>query len=187
MNIFITLDYELFFGGNSGTLENCIIKPTKALCAILDKYGVKASFFVDSGYLLKLEELKNKFPAINKQYTDLVEQIKWLHKNGHDIQLHIHPHWQDTNYQNGKWFSNTSRYKLHDFSESEINNIVRSYKGILNRIIEDNVFAYRAGGWCIQPFSKIENAFRKNNIWLDSTVFQNGVNTTEKESFDFVM
>ena len=34
MNIFLTLDYELFFGTNSGTQEECIVNPTNKLLNI---------------------------------------------------------------------------------------------------------------------------------------------------------
>ena len=56
MNIYITLDYELFFGPDSGTVENCIIEPTEQLLNIVDPLGVKFVCFVDSGYLLALEK-----------------------------------------------------------------------------------------------------------------------------------
>ena len=52
MNIYFTFDYELFFGSNSGTIENCIVKPTNELIKIANKYNVKFTFFVDSGFLI---------------------------------------------------------------------------------------------------------------------------------------
>ena len=44
MDIYLTLDYELFFGEQSGTPEHCIIKPTQDLLSILDPLDIKATF-----------------------------------------------------------------------------------------------------------------------------------------------
>ena len=184
-NILLTFDYELFFGRHTGTQENCMIKPTNFIVELLDKYNIKATFFVDSGYILKLQEYKELHPILEERYDALITQIKALDKGGHSIQLHIHPHWEDSYFNGDRWVVNTSRYRLHDFSSLEIDEIVRSYKKVLTDIIGDKIFAHRAGGWCIQPFSALRKAFKKHNIWLDSTVFQNGKNHSETHYFDF--
>jgi len=186
MNIFITLDYELFFGNNSGTVENCIINPTIKLLNILDANNIKAVFFVDVGYLVKLEEYKNKYQNLEKDYQLITNQIKKLANEGHSIELHIHPHWEDTIYNGKKWIFNTSRYKLTDFSENEILNIVTKYKNTLENISNKPIVAYRAGGWSIQPFNKIGKALEKNNIFIDSTVYPNGYYNSKHQSFDFI-
>lgn len=185
MNVYFTFDYELFFGPKSGTVQNCIIKPTNELIKIAEKYGVKFVFFVDSGFLLKLQEYKEKYSILEKDYNDIVEQLEYLHKTGHDIQLHVHPHWEDSYFDGKKWVIDTSRYRLHQFAENEIDNIIYRYKKVLTEIVGNKVFAFRAGGWCIQPFAKIKNALKKHNVWLDSTVYRNGVNLSTTHYFDF--
>lgn len=185
MNIFLTLDYELFFGTNSGTQEKSIIYPTNRLLEILNKYNIKASFFIDSGYLIKLDEHRNKYDVLEKDYQNIISQIKKLSASGHDIQLHIHPHWEDSYYDGKKWVIDTTRYRIHMFSDDEIDDIVYRYKKVLVNIIGDRVFAFRAGGWCIQPFDKLKNALKKYNIWLDSTVFYDGKNDSVTHYFDF--
>jgi hypothetical protein len=185
MNIFITLDYEIFFGKNSGTQEQSIINPTNEILKVLDYYHVKASFFIDSGYLLKLSEYRKKFDVLEVDFQKLTAQIKSLSDQGHDIQLHIHPHWEDSYFDGAKWVMNLHRYRLHEFNDDEIDDIVFRYKKVLTDIVGDKVFSYRAGGWCIQPFDKIKNALKKHNIWLDSTVFKNGFDNSKTHWYDF--
>ncbi len=184
MNIYITLDYELFFG-NSGTPEKCIIEPTERLISIVDKFNFKCVFFVDSGYLIKLRKYSQQYPKLENDYKAVSNQIKKLSDKGHDVQLHIHPHWEDTVYDGNQWNFDTTRYRLDSFSENEIIDIFGRYKGILEEITGKQVFAYRAGGWCIQPFSKLKKAFKEYNINVDSTVFYKGKNTTKTQWFDF--
>jgi len=184
-NIFITFDYELFFGGNSGTAQKCIIEPVNKLREIANKYNVKFIFFVDSGYLVKLIEYKDKYEYVKKEYDLVFSNIQTLHKEGHDIQLHIHPHWEDSYFDGHKWTMDTKRYRLQDFNEKEIDDIVFRYKKVLTDIVVDKVFTYRAGGWCIQPFDKISKALKKYNIWLDSTTFYGGYNKSYTHFYDF--
>lgn len=183
-NILITLDYELFFL-ESGSVEKCIIEPTEKLLSILDKHNIKASFFVDSGYIIKLKEYMQSFEVLKKDYDLITQQIKKLSTQGHDIQLHIHPHWEDSIFDGKQWVFDTSRYKLSDFSKVEIDYIVKSYSLVLEEITNIKPSVFRAGGWCIQPFDIMANALYKYGIRVDSTLFPEGKTFTPAKSFDF--
>jgi hypothetical protein len=185
MNIYLTLDYELFFAQNSGSIEKSIIEPTQKLVEVVDKYDAKLCFFVDCGYIVNLEKYKNDHPTLEKDYDLLIKQLHYLNENGHDLQLHIHPHWEDTIYDGEKWVMDTSRYRLHKFSKDEVLQIVTKYKNALTSIIGDKVFVNRAGGWCIQPFSHIKDALKKNNIWLDSTLYYDAFKDNDTHYMDF--
>ena len=183
--ILITLDYELFFG-KSGSTDRCIVEPTERLLSILDKHNIKASFFVDSGYILKLKEHMQSFDVLKKDYDLVTQQIQKLSKEGHDIQLHIHPHWEDSIYDGKEWVFDTSRYKLSDFSGNMIDCIVKRYSEILERLTSYKSTVFRAGGWCIQPFDKLGDPLHKYGIRIDSTIFPDGKNETSEKSFNFV-
>ena len=184
MKILITLDYELFYSGNP-QLESCIINPTNQLLEIVDPLNIKLVFFVDVGYLKCLEKYKNEFPQLEKDYQAITQQIKNLCNNGHEVQLHIHPHWEDTFFNGNEWVFDLTRYKLSDFSDSEIMQIVTEYTAILHRISGQEIFAYRAGGWSAQPWEPIGKALKENNVSIDSTVFPQGVMKSKEQWFDF--
>lgn len=185
MNIYITLDYELFFGSNSGTVEKCIIEPIEELLKITKNHGIKFTCFVDSGYLIALEKYMSSHSLLKSDYIKVTNQIKLLANQGHGIELHIHPHWEDSHYDGDKWIFDTTRYRLSHFEETEINNIITRYTKILKKISGKSPIAYRAGGWSAQPFSAIKAGLKKNHIWLDSTVYPGGKYFSKKQSFDF--
>lgn len=185
MKILLTLDYELFFGSNTGTLQKSIIEPTNKLLKVLNQYNVKATFFVDSGYVLKLKEYRKEFKILENDYKKIISQIRYLHQNGHEIALHIHPHWEDSFFDGNKWVLNVKRYKLHDFNKDNIKRIVFEYKNVLEEIIDDKIITFRAGGWCIQPFDKIKDALKESGIKIDSTLYKNGLSESETHYFDF--
>lgn len=185
MNIYITLDYELFFGDSSGDIHSCLLEPTNQLLKICNDYNVKLCFFVDVGYLLALKRCGKQHQKLLNNYELIVAQLRDLSSNNHDIQLHIHPHWEDSFYDGHRWVFDFSRYRLVDFEQTEISRIVKEYKEELENIAKRPVFVHRAGGWCLQPFEKLANSLYQNGIFVDSTVFLNGYNHSSTHFFDF--
>ncbi len=185
MKIFLTWDYELFFGSPTGTAQSCMIEPTGALMQISKKTGVPMTYFVDCGYLLRLREFKEKFTGVRKEYDAVSRQLEQLVKSGNDVQLHIHPHWEDSYYDGENWKMNVSRYKLADFSKSEAAEIIRTYRQVLEETAQTAVTAYRAGGWCMQPFSHIADALYEAGIRIESSVFRGGFYRSDLYDYDF--
>lgn len=185
MKVHISFDYELFFGSNSGSAKKCILEPTQQLINIASKNNIPFIFFVDAGYLVQLK--KNLSNSLCKSDYDLVSsQIKQLHALGHQIGLHVHPHWEDCTFINNEWNINTNRYKLASFAESEVEHIITSYHQAIIEIIGEPCEVYRAGGWCIQPFEAIKKALIKNNIFIDSSVYYKGFHNSEAHSYNFL-
>jgi len=184
MQIHISFDYELFFGKASGTAEKCILEPTAQLIHITSTHRVPFIFFVDAGYLLQLRKNLH-IPSCKKDYDDIAAQLKQLTGLGHEIALHIHPHWEDALYQNEQWLIDTSRYKLADFTENDVLRIVTEYHQAIMEITGKPCKSYRAGGWCIQPFEPIKKALEHNHIFVDSTVYYNGFHASEAHAYDF--
>ena len=60
MKIFLTYDYELFFGEPSGSVEKCMLEPTADLLNLAKGKDVFLTFFVDVGYLIQAE----KYPEL---------------------------------------------------------------------------------------------------------------------------
>ena len=54
--ILLTFDFELFLGSRSGTVDNCLIKPTQELMKVLVPNNLSAIFFVDTLYLHRLKK-----------------------------------------------------------------------------------------------------------------------------------
>jgi hypothetical protein len=98
------------------------------------------------------------------------ENVAMIAATGHEIGLHIHPHWEDTRYVGGEWDFSDTRYKLADFSDDEIEDIVSRYSAELNGLCDGGVTSYRAGGFCVEPFGRLGGALREQGITVDSSV-----------------
>lgn len=186
MKTLLTFDYEVFFGRQTGSVERTLLQPAEALAALARKHGVPMVFFVDAGFLLKLREEMRKAPALQADYSRVCRQVEQLARAGHEIQLHIHSHWEDCHWAGDHWHMDVSRYRLHDFPPADIARIVNQYTTYLRELAgPSHAFAYRAGGWVIQPFERLRDALLAAGVRIDSTVFAEGVADGETHTFDF--
>ncbi len=186
MNILLTFDYELFFGSKSGSVEHCLIRPTERLLHLCETYGVKKTFFLDAGYLWRLKEEADKYPDLHSEYEAVSNQIQKIVRSGNDVQFHLHPHWEKSFYSKKGWQIETSGcYKLSDFSQAEIEDILERYAETFRFFTGIEPTAYRAGGWCVQPFSLMAVKFQQFGIRFDSSVMPGVAFHSEHYSFDF--
>lgn len=185
MDIFLTFDYEIYFGSPHGSVEKCILEPTDLLRKIATEEKIKMVFFIDVGHLVQLERFALQYPNLQVEYDAIVSQIKTLVKEGHDCQLHIHPHWEKTTFDGNKWVFDHNYYKLVDFSDEEILSIFENYHLKLISITGKPSKSFRAGGWCLQPFERIKPAFELHGIKIDSSVFVGGKAENQVYSYDF--
>lgn len=159
-----------------------MLEPTQALFDLAKEKEVYYTFFVDVGYLIRAE----KVDELSSEVAEVKEQIQEMITLGHDVQLHIHPHWEKSIWKDGKWhFSTWKHYKLSDFSQEERNDIVRRYKAYLDALIGRKTETFRAGGWCIQPFSDLRDVFEEVGIKIDSTVIPEDYLQTYTYTVDF--
>lgn len=185
MNVYLSFDYELYFGAKSGSANKCIIEPAAKLLEIAARHGIYLNFFIDSGYLLALEKYSKRYPSVAYEKQQVFRQIKELSAAGHDCQLHIHPHWEDSYYDGTGWKMNTDRYRLDQFTDAQIEQIVQAYYDSTKQASGKAPVAYRAGGWCMPRWEKISAPFKRLGIRIDSTVYQQGYLQEGEIRFDF--
>lgn len=186
MNVFLTFDYELFFGNPTGSVQKCMIEPTNQLLDLSRKHKAPMTFFIDIGYLIALEKQMETHTKLKLDYNLVIDQIQEMIVAKCDVQLHIHPHWETAKFDGQNWKIETKNtYKLSDFDQKTRENIIRNYKAKLDAIIGRKTHTFRAGGWCIQPFDQLEKLFQELEIKYDSSVFPGGYFEAGEYAFDF--
>lgn len=180
----LSQDYELFFQ-NSGSIEKCLFEPTDMLLDFAETIGMRVTFFVDAGMLSRMQQLAATTPTHSANLGKIQRHIESMHKRGHEIGLHIHPHWEDTRWADGLWDFSETRYQLRDFSPEEVSDIVARYTVILNELCDGQVRSYRAGGFCVEPFDNLRAPLIENGITIDSSVVPGARLDDEEKGFDF--
>ncbi len=184
--ILLTFDVELFFR-KSGSARRSILEPVDRLLEIFAQTGTRATFFIDTLYLQKMRDTA----GLAGERELLENQIQWMVAGGHRAELHLHPHWLDAEFRNGEWIFPTYRsYRLQTLPPDRITDLIvkgaNLINGIAGRAIPGyRVKAYRAGGWCIQPFQPLADGFRQAGIRIDSSVVPGMTGDNGYHQFDF--
>jgi hypothetical protein len=165
----LSMDYELFFG-QSGSIWKCLIEPTEMLLEFAAARRFKITFYIDAGMLCRMAALGSGVASLRADLDHTKRHIETIAAAGHEIGLHVHPHWEDTRYTNGSWNFENTRYKLDAFSNDEIDSIFSRYTTVLNDLCGGSVSSYRAGGFCVEPFARIRSALLRQGITVDSSV-----------------
>jgi peptidoglycan/xylan/chitin deacetylase (PgdA/CDA1 family) len=184
MKIYFTLDYELFLGSSTGSVELCLVKPMEYLCGIADKHNIKFTIFVDATYLSALKKF-SKYQQLARDYKIVVQNLLSLKQAGHTIGLHIHPHWFYADYNGENWITPPGHYKLTDIPFGEARAILMDSKDLLEEIVNAKVSTFRAGGFSIQPFEPYAEVFEELGLKIDSSVLSGLYYNSDNQQYDY--
>jgi len=156
-------DYELYFGENFLSEREVLIDPTQRILEAFEEEKIPMTLFADVASVWRYHSLK-----VESDYILLFEeQLRRAIHQGHDVQLHLHPHWMTSTFDGKKWEMDESKFKLSDMGygerktqslESAEELIIRGKKyleGLLCPIDPSyQCITFRAGGYGIQPDDK---------------------------------
>ena len=191
----LTLDYELY-GDGSGDVFKHIIEPTNCILNIARQENIKFTIFFEVVEYWKLKaewERGNKMGYSENPITAIENQLLQAYKEGHDIQLHIHPQWVNAYWEKDKWNVNFEEWRLGDykgFGEMSLEKLLQKGKETIEKLITpvDNSYrciALRAGGYNIQPSMRIVEAMKKNGLVVDSSIYPGGKENTFLSKYDY--
>jgi len=174
LRLILSFDYELPLGGIARSYKHSLFEPNDMLLDVLERLKVSAVFFADILSYIRFKE-KNE-----TEYTDSFKnQLKKIISKGHEVQLHLHPHWLESEITYGKIIP-SQKFKLGDFasdnSKYTIEDIVEMGVKTLTGICNDSdsyykCIAYRAGGYNFVPQAgRILRALYNNGIRYDSSI-----------------
>ena len=182
--LILSQDYEVFFN-KSGTLEKCLFEPCDALLRSARRLGYRITFYVDVGMLWRMQQLAPDYRRLACDFERVRRHLRGIAAAGHDIGLHIHPHWEDTLVEDGRWRFSDTRYHLGQFTADEAADIVRRYAALLGETCGAAPASYRAGGFCVEPFSSIAEPLLDAGIDVDSSVVPGASLRDDDKGFDF--
>ena len=187
MIFYITLDYELFLGEETGTPENCLIRPMNALLKMAAEKGIKYTIFVDATYLLRLKQFMETVPKLREHFEAVTENLRKCVEDGHDVQLHIHPQWIYSDWDVGhqRWIMDKAHYKLSDMPLEKAKKLISDAKEVLDEIVGYKTIAFRAGGFCLDNFVDYKQTFKELGLVIDSSVARKQFVKSPIHSYDY--
>lgn len=166
-------DYELPLSG-ARSIDVGLFNPAEKLLEAAQAANIPICLFSDILSYHKFKEWGNK------EYCSKYEaQTQKAIDYGNEIQLHIHPQWLETTYNDDRFYPPLT-YSLADYADPQgeftIENIIQLSQEALSDLCKpfDSNFksvAYRAGGLTLYPHTKrIITALMENGIKIDSTI-----------------
>lgn len=177
INVLVTADYELFLGRNFLSDDEVLFHPTEQMVAVCDELNVPITFFADicsvwAHQKFGLWEYVKKFE----------KQMIQVCSNGHDVQLHLHPHWLYSNYEKEEWQIATERMYLAELGygtgDEAAPAVIKRGVDYLHRLLQGQkptyrCLAFRAAGLALQPGDRdLIGALLDNGIMIDSSVIK---------------
>lgn len=186
-HLIITVDYE---GDGSGfvSLEEAVLAPTKRLLTVANRHGFPVTLFVDVSEFRFLECLPDaEALGVDRVRAQLAEALE----AGHDVQLHLHPQWDEAQRLHRNSFQvRMSRWRIANLASSEIETQIADGRTWLSALATSvrpdwECLAFRAGAWGIQPSAPVLRALHQHGIRIDSTVAPGRRSRSRHGHFDF--
>jgi hypothetical protein len=186
--VVLAFDHELSLGGASDYDRN-LFSPTRDLLATAHELGVRIVLFTD--VLCAIMHERWNVPSFVEPYrASLTHAIE----AGHDVQLHLHPHWMTSKWHDGA-FVPSRDFALSDFGTPgkliDIEGIVRSGVVYLRELClgvdpDYRCIAFRAGGNNLSPeTSRILHALYNEGIRIDSSIIKGFRFSSDISRIDF--
>jgi hypothetical protein len=177
-HIIFSIDYELF-GNGSGDVIRHMIEPARQLAGIGKRWKIPFTFFIEMEEYFAFR--KFRVPLTNALQYDpaaLVEQqVAELVKEGHDVQLHLHPQWYGAEYRNNVWILNRRVSTVDELfaRQEDATDYIADRKNALEQLARAadptfTVSAFRAGAFCAQPGERLLRALAANEIRFDTSL-----------------
>lgn len=188
LKILLSFDHELSLGGAPCYSTN-LFDPTERILSLAEELGLSITLFTDVLGAIRFKEWDEK--GFFKHYED---QLGRAVGNKHDVQLHLHPHWLDSEFRDGT-FSPSKSFALSSFKDqpwpNNIPGIITQGVGFLTELCRKydssyRCIAYRAGGYNLAPeTSTILSSLYEQGIRIESSITKGFYFRSKLSKIDF--
>src|ERR1044072_7822496 len=95
-------DWELS-GNGSGDIRQLQFEPLRRLVAIYNRLGIHGSFNAEVMQQITFRQHQDQLKELKVLSAEWDDTVRETDLHVHDIQLRIHPQWQNAEYEDGRW------------------------------------------------------------------------------------
>lgn len=166
-------DWELS-GNGSGDIRQLQFEPLRRLVAIYNRLGIHGSFNAEVMQQITFRQHQNEHKELKLWADEWDDIVRETFRQGHDIQLHIHPQWQDAEYKSGRW-ELTADWSILNYSREQASQMLHRGKEYLEKLLRDidpsyRCVSFRSGAWCIAPSPHMLDLLVELGIVFDMSI-----------------
>jgi hypothetical protein len=143
-------------GNGSGDPSVLQFAPMRRLTEVYQTFGIRGSFNAEVMQQLTYRKLQGRFPELRVVADEWEQVVTDSFRQGHDIQLHLHPQWIDAEYEGpGSWILR-SDWSIINYPSQQIRALLLRGKQFLESLLRKvdpaySCVSFRAGSWCAAP------------------------------------
>ena len=162
-------------GNGTGDPSVLQFEPMRKLVKIFNKYGIRGSFNVEVMQQLAYRKLQERFHELKVVADEWEEVVLESFRQGHDIQLHIHPQWLGAQYEGDRNWKVDGDWSILNYPDQQIRAMLASGKQYLETLLRkiDPAYAcvsFRAGSWCAAPSDSLLPVLNELGFVFDMSI-----------------
>ena len=165
-------DWELS-GNGSGDIGELQFEPMRKLTAIYNRLGIRGSFNAEVMQQLNFRRHQKDHPELTELADEWDNLVSETLRQGHDIQLHVHPQWYKAGYDD-RWHL-TSDWSILNYPAETALELLSSCKSYLEDLLRKvnpdyRCVSFRSGAWCIAPSPHLLGLLVRLGIVFDMSI-----------------
>lgn len=177
-------------GNGTGDPRVLQFEPMRKLVKIFNEHGVRGSFNAEVMQQLAYRSQQERFPELKVIADEWEQVVTESFRQGHDIQLHLHPQWLGASYQGqGNWKLGGD-WSILNYPRQQIREMLLTGKQYLESLLRkiDPGYAcvsFRAGSWCAAPSDSLMPILSELGFVFDMSIVAGIRNDTPQVELDY--
>ena len=173
IHLALTHDWELR-GDGSGDIEQIQFAPMHRLLEIYEKVGARTTILPDVMQQMAFRRCESTHPNLKPLADSWDEHARDAFRQGHDIQLHLHPQWRNAQYENGLWQLDGD-WSILNYDRDAAHAMLAESKNYLEHLLRPidadyQCLAFRAGALAAAPSAHLFKSLANLEIPLDVSI-----------------
>jgi len=166
-------DWELS-GNGSGDIRRLQFEPMRRLVDIYNHLGIRGSFNAEVMQQITFRRHQEQNPELKVLADEWDNIVRETFSQGHDIQLHVHPQWQNAEYKDGRWKLRAD-WSILNYPRETAFALLQSGKEYLEKLLKEvdsnyRCVSFRSGAWCIAPSPHMLDLLVQCGIVFDMSI-----------------
>jgi hypothetical protein len=173
IHLALTHDWELR-GDGSGDIEEIQFAPLRKLLQIYAKVGAPTTILPDVMQQMAFRRREDKHRDLKRLADSWDEHARDAFRQGHDIQLHLHPQWRNAVYANGVWQLNGD-WSILNYDRDTAYAMLAEGKEYLESLLRPidaayQCIAFRAGALAAAPSAHLFKSLASLGMQVDVSI-----------------
>jgi len=166
-------DWELR-GNGGGDPRRIQFRPMRELVRVFNRHGVRGSFNAEVMQQLTFRKFEAEHAELKELADEWDSAVLETYRQGHDVQLHVHPQWRDARYEDGRWRL-TSDWNILNHEPEKAFEMLKAGRDYLENLLravnpDYRCVSFRSGAWCIAPSKQILSQLAELGVTVDISI-----------------